>query len=86
MGEAREWYEAQSLGLGEEFLTTIELQVGRLEQAPALYAEVVSGVRRVLLPRFLYSVFYAIRSDLVHVLAVIHNARSPQRWPRGQAR
>ena len=86
MGEAREWDEAQNLGLGEEFLTTIELQAGRLEQAPLLYAEVVAGVRRALLPRFPHSVFDAIRNDLVYVLAVIHNARSPQRWPKRQAR
>ncbi len=56
--------------------------VKRLEQAPLLYGEVIAGVRCALLPRFPYGVFYAVRSDLVHVLAVIHNARSPRRWPK----
>ena len=51
IGEAREWYEAQGQGLGEEFLTAIELQLKRLEQAPLLYAEAIAGVRRALLPR-----------------------------------
>lgn len=50
LGEAYEWYEAQSQGLG-------------------------------LLPRFPYGVFYVVRNDLVHILAVIHNARNPTRWP-----
>jgi toxin ParE1/3/4 len=84
MGEAHEWYEARSPGLGEEFLAAVELQLKRLEQAPQLYAEIIAGVRRALLPRFPYGVFYAVRNDLVHILAVIHDARSPRRWPKAR--
>ncbi len=52
MGEAHDWYESQSPGLGEEFLIATALQLKRLEQAPLLYGEVIAGVRRALLPRF----------------------------------
>lgn len=86
MGEAHHWYEAQSMGLGEEFLAAVDLQLKRLGQAPLLYAEIIPGVHRALLPRFPYSVFYAVRKDLVHILAVIHNARNPRGWPRRRAR
>jgi len=82
IGEAQEWYELQSPGLGEEFIAAMELQLKRLEQAPLLYAEVIPGVRRALLPRFPYGLFYAVRDNLVHVLAVLHDARNPKRWPR----
>jgi toxin ParE1/3/4 len=81
-GEAQAWYETQSPGLGEEFVAALELQLKRLEQAPLLYAEVIPGVRRALLPRFPYGVFYIVRGDLVHVLAVLHDARNPRRWPQ----
>jgi plasmid stabilization system protein ParE len=81
MGEAHDWYELQSHGLGGEFLAAIELQLKRLEQAPLLYSEVITDVRRALLPRFPYGIFYTVRNDLVHVLAVIHNARNSLRWP-----
>lgn len=81
-GEAQEWYNAQTLGLGEEFVAALELQLRRLEQTPLIYAEVIPGVRRALLPRFPYGVFYVVRGDLVHVLAVLHDARNPRRWPR----
>jgi hypothetical protein len=86
MGEAYEWYESQSSGLGEEFLAATELQLKRVEQAPLLYAEVIAGVRRALLPRFPYAVFYAMRNDLVHVLAVIQTTRNPRRWPKAPTR
>ena len=57
IGEAQEWYELQSPGLGEEFIAAMELQLKRLEQAPLLYAEAIPGVRRALLPRFPYGCF-----------------------------
>jgi toxin ParE1/3/4 len=81
IGEAQEWYELQNSGLGEEFLAAMELQLKRLAQAPLLYAEVIPNVRRTLLPRFPYGLFYAVRGDLIHVLAVLHDARHPKRWP-----
>jgi plasmid stabilization system protein ParE len=84
IGEAQEWYELQSPGLGEEFIAAMELQLRRLEQAPLLYAEVIPCVRRALLPRFPYGLFYAVRSDLVHILAVLHDARNPGRWPKNR--
>ena len=83
MGEAREWYEMQSSGLGDEFLAVVELQVRRLEHAPMLYTEVLPGVRRTLLARFPYSLFYAVKGDIVHILAVLHEARNPKGWPKG---
>ena len=82
IGKAQEWYELQSSGLGEEFIAAMELQLKRLEQAPLLYAEVILGVRRALLPRFPYGLFYAVRSNLIHVLAVLHDARNPRQWPQ----
>lgn len=84
IGEAQEWYELQSPGLGEEFIAAMELQLKRLEQAPLLYAEVIPRVRRALLPRFPYGLFYAVRGDLVNILAVLHDTRKPSRWPKSR--
>ena len=81
IGEGQEWYELQSIGLGEEFIAAMELQLKRLEQAPLLYAEVIPSVRRALLPRFPYGLFYTVRGNLIHVLAVLHDARNLRRWP-----
>ncbi len=75
IGEAQAWYETQSPGLGEEFVAAIALQLKRLEQAPLLYAEVIPKVHRALLPRFPYGLFYVVRGDLIHVLAVLHDKR-----------
>jgi len=81
-GEAQEWYELQSPGLGEEFIAAMELQLKRLEQAPLLYSEVIPNVRRALLPRLLYGLFYVVRNNFVHISAVLHDARNPGCWPQ----
>lgn len=86
MGEAHDWYELQVHGLGGEFLAATELQLKRLEQAPLLYSEVMTDIRRALLPRFPYGIFYTVRNDLVHVLAVIHTARNPLGWPKAKGK
>ena len=85
IGEAFSWYEEQRSGLGAEFDLVFELQLKRLEEDPLLYIEIIPGVRRTLLPRFPYGVFYTVKNDLVHVLAVIHHARHPRRWPQGRS-
>ncbi len=82
IGEAKEWYEFQNPGLGEEFIAAMELQLKRLEQAPLLYAEVIPNVRRALLPRFPYGLFYTVRGNLIQILAVLHDVRNPNRWPK----
>lgn len=83
-GDAQEWYELQSPGLGDEFIAAMELQLKRLEQAPLLYAEAIPNVRRALLPRFPYGLFFAVWGNLVHILAVLHDARNPSCWPKNR--
>jgi plasmid stabilization system protein ParE len=62
----------------------MELQLKRLEQAPLLYAEIIPGIRRALLPRFPFGLFYVVRGNLVYILAVLHDARNPNRWPKSR--
>ncbi len=82
IGEAYDWYEEQRVGLGLDFLAFLEGQFQTLTATPQIYAEVRPGVRRALLARFPYGVFFASRGDLISILGVLHTARSPRRWPR----
>ena len=82
IGEAYEWYEEQLHGLGGEFLNALDTQLRVITQTPLLFSEIRRGIRRTLLSHFPYGVFYASKGDVVSVLAVVHTARSPRRWPR----
>ena len=49
IGEAYDWYQEQSVGLGDEFLEALDLQFQANIQTPRLYAQTQRGVRRALL-------------------------------------
>ncbi len=58
--EAYRWYEDQRTGLGEDFLLCVEAAVAKARRSPELYPEVHKNVRRVLVRRFPYGIFYVV--------------------------
>lgn len=79
---AFEWYESQRAGLGAEFLAALRERLEAVRDHPETSPVLYRGIRRAVLSRFPYLVFYVVRSDLVSVLAVLHHARNPAVWPR----
>lgn len=78
---AAAWYEEQRPGLGGEFLDDFLLTVEAMEGIPELYAEVAAGVRRALLQRFPYAIFYSLEDTHIQVLGVKHCHGDPDNWP-----
>ena len=73
--EGRQWYEAQLPGLGAAFLAELEAAMRFVRAAPEMYPVVPERpkVRRVLLHRFPYRVFYRLEpSGDILVLACLH--------------
>lgn len=80
LAEAFDYYEAQLSGLGHEFVAAVEQQLERVVENPALYQVMHRGVRRAVMRRFPYGVFYLFEEGAVVVLAVEHQARDPEHW------
>lgn len=78
---ARNWYDAQSEGLGDRFLDELFAAFDRARENPESYQMVVGEARRVLLKRFPYAAFFLTEEDQVVVLAVLHQAEDPAKWP-----
>lgn len=79
---AFEWYEAQQRGLGEEFLVALRDRLEAVRDYPESCAIVYRDVRRAVVSRFPYLVFYVVQPTRVAVLAVLRHSRNPARWPR----
>jgi plasmid stabilization system protein ParE len=77
---ARGWYEGKRPGLGEEFLLCVEAGLEPIRRAPEAAREVQPGVRRVVVRRFPYGIYYRIDRDQIAVLAVYHTRRDPRGW------
>jgi plasmid stabilization system protein ParE len=80
IAEARAWYEEKREGLGEEFVLCVEAGLDHIRRAPAGALEVYPGVRRVVVRRFPYGIFYRVDADQIAVLAVYHSKRDPRGW------
>lgn len=78
---ASAWYEAQGTGLGAEFLRSVSSAAARISREPELYAHVRGPIRRAVLTRFPYALFYLAEGSQIVVLACLHHRRDPQRWP-----
>ena len=50
------------------------------EAWPAIAREGEATLRRFVLPRFPYSVIFAVRADELFVIAVAHDKRRPGYW------
>ena len=75
------YYEGQAQGLGEQFLSAVNSAFDAIERYPEIFARVHGEVRRALVSRFPYAVFYRVESRRVVVLTVLHTARDPKLWP-----
>ncbi len=73
------WYEERRVGLGEEFLEAFYFSAQSLPQNPLLHEIVRDQIRRRLLPRFPYTIYYEIHAEDVIVIGLFHCARDPKR-------
>jgi toxin ParE1/3/4 len=79
--DATAYYEAEKPGLGLEFLGEVKEAVNFLMLYPEAGSNVGVSVRRVILPKFSYSLFYRIlEEEQIRILAVAHHKRKPQYW------
>ncbi len=78
--EAADRYDAQTPGLGEEFIVAVEYAAGRIAAFPEHGSPYLAGTRRVVLRRFPYSVVYQVEPEGALVIAVAHHSRRPAYW------
>ena len=80
ISEAFRWYEDKDEGLGSEFMRALDATLSAIQRAPAGYALIHRQVRRAMLRRFPYGVFYLYESEKIVVIAVFHASRGPKQW------
>ena len=76
---AADWYEQQA-GLGAAFTAAVRKVLIRIGAIPLLHQVAYKDIRRAVIRRFPYSVFYRVDPDRVTVIAVFNNRRDPALW------
>lgn len=78
--DAYQWYESQRKGLGEDFLLCIEEALERIVRKPAIYSKIYKNIKRVLIHRFPFGLFFIEGEKNISVIAVLHARRDPDKW------
>ena len=76
------WYEEQAIGLGYEFLDELDQSLRLIATFPELQPLVDNKIRRCLVNRFPYGIFYGMAADAIVVVAIAHLKRKPGYWAR----
>ena len=84
---AYQWYEKQVHQLGSEFVRMIDRNLATIQQNPLAYPVIYrnvryGNVRRKLLSRFPFALYYVIQNNIIFVFACFHVKRDPQQWQR----
>ncbi|WP_224360887.1 type II toxin-antitoxin system RelE/ParE family toxin [Hyalangium versicolor] len=80
MTDAAKWYEKQTKGMGVKFLRELESCLASIKRSPERASLVHPRVRRALLHRFPYGVFYVVDERRIRVIACLHVRREPATW------
>lgn len=77
--EIRRYYEDCFPGLGAQFVDEFERQVLALAAAPERWVLIAEGIRRCLMRRFPYVIYFrTIGADRIRITVVKHQRRHPQ--------
>jgi plasmid stabilization system protein ParE len=68
--EAIDWYDVQRPGLAFQFKAEIQKVFDRIAVFPKIHAIVLGDIRKAVVRRFPYCVFYRPHADRIEVLAV----------------
>jgi plasmid stabilization system protein ParE len=78
--EARAWYRAIRPELGSSFSQEVRTATQRLTHMPLMYPLEMGDIRSCVLKQFPYTLRYAVRGELIVIVAVSHQHRAPDYW------
>jgi len=78
--EAARWYEDREPGVGLRFLRELRSSLQHINDNPLRFPIIEDDVRRALLHKFPYSIYFVSERDVVSVVAVLHQHQRPGSW------
>jgi plasmid stabilization system protein ParE len=78
--EAAAHYEQRVPGLGERFEAEVRGAVRTLLDHSEIGAAAAPGLRRFVLSRFPFTLYYSVTADVLRIEVVAHQSRRPGYW------
>ena len=78
IADAARYYQLQRSGLETEFLAKVDAAISTVASTPLRFEQIRPGIRRCLLERFPYGIYYRLPdADTVRIIVVRHHSRHP---------
>jgi toxin ParE1/3/4 len=77
---AFDWYLERSPAAAAQFLEAVDQAMRLIEEAPEGHPVIHGRLRRVLLRRFPYGIYFKVYPATISVVGVIHGRRHPDTW------
>jgi len=81
LAEAVAWYNLQGVGLGDQLLDSVDDTLAGIGENPNRWPQYYRTVRRAIVNRFPYLIYYEVHGDLIRVLRIVHAIRDPESLP-----
>lgn len=78
--EAAAYYELRVPGLGWRFEAEVRRAIDLLLERPQIGAEADPVLRKLVLIRFPYTLYYSVTGDVLRIEVVAHQRRRPGYW------
>lgn len=78
--DARAWYDRRRDGLGQDFVLAVATTLLGITDNPLAFPEVRHEIRRAIIARFPYGVYFSVTPGELVVLAITHGRRHPRVW------
>ena len=76
--ESKEYYNLQKDNFGLDFKSDVFKAIKNIALSANLYPIISDNIRRCLLHRFPFSIFYTVKQNTIVILSIAHQHRKPK--------
>jgi len=80
LDDAVKYYNLQVQGLGSRYKSEVKSTIKRVAVFPTAFIEVKPEIRRCIMHKFPYNIYYSIQDNIILILAIAHQHRKPDYW------
>ena len=73
-----EWYEEQSIGLGDRFSKIIYSDINVIAKDPFIYKKVKRDLREFVVDEVPFLIIYECDDDIINIIRIFHTSRNPR--------
>src|SRR5947208_108067 len=79
LADVIQWYQNHAEGIGIHFVRCVDAVMESIARNPEAYPIYYKQIRRTLVHRFPFGVFFVFENEMISILAVLHLARDPDK-------